>query len=216
MSENKKEYEINNSKQFWSETDPFTINRYKQFFKYFKHNENIILDVGCNTGRGGETLKKIKPSLVLIGIDIVEKRVQRIQNGIYDKLLISSSTNIPLDEKTVDVIIAGEFIEHLYSEDIEKTLNEFLRILKDGGRVMLTTPNPSSLLVKLGRRSIFHDPSHFSIMKSEVLSEKLRHAGFVNVVIKGSGKASTIFGDNFFFFPVYGSYLLIAEKIKNF
>lgn len=84
--------------------------------------------------------------------------------------------------------------------------------MKGNGRIILTTPNPDSLLVKLGRNSVLKDPSHLSIMNKRDLTSRLVSCGFTNVTIKGSGKATRIFGQNFFVFPVYGSYLIMADK----
>jgi hypothetical protein len=44
-------YDLNKA-QIWSENDPFTLNRYLQFSRFIK-NGNYVLDIGCNTGRGG-------------------------------------------------------------------------------------------------------------------------------------------------------------------
>ena len=33
--------------------DPFTGKRYRQFHRFFRADSRKILDVGCNTGRGG-------------------------------------------------------------------------------------------------------------------------------------------------------------------
>ena len=49
----KQSYEQLNTLQQSSEIDPFTIERYNQFFKHLPKTTKTLLDVGCNTGRGG-------------------------------------------------------------------------------------------------------------------------------------------------------------------
>ena len=49
----KQSYEQLNTLHSYSEIEPFTIQRYHQFFKYLPKTTKILLDVGCNTGRGG-------------------------------------------------------------------------------------------------------------------------------------------------------------------
>ncbi|MBL4578395.1 MAG: class I SAM-dependent methyltransferase [Flavobacteriales bacterium] len=54
---------------------------------------------------------------------------------------------IPLEENSVDAIICQEGIEHF--SDQAKAFSEFSRILKAGGRLIITTPNYSGLRSKL-------------------------------------------------------------------
>jgi SAM-dependent methyltransferase len=206
------DYSKINFAQKYSEEDSFTAERYEQFLKYFKHSDINIIDIGCNTGRGGEELRKRKQTINLIGIDVVKCRLESVKDSIYNFLLLASATNIPFKSYSYDIILGGEFIEHIRKEDISAVLSEFNRILKNGGRLMLTTPNPNSLLVKIGRDDVMKAPSHFSIMSKKDLKNKLLLSGFDNIIIKGSGKGTRLFGEDFFFFPVYGSYLVIAEK----
>lgn len=56
--------ELNQAQQV-SESDPFTLDRYAQFFRHFPNSATSVLDVGSNTGRGGAVLKKLKPDLKL-------------------------------------------------------------------------------------------------------------------------------------------------------
>ncbi len=50
-------YEKVNMEQVESERNPFTIERYTQFHRWFTPNTKKVLDIGCNTGPGG-ALKK--------------------------------------------------------------------------------------------------------------------------------------------------------------
>lgn len=52
-----------NAEQTHSEKDPFTHYRYRQFYRHFSKraygcDTKTIIDIGCNTGGGGEILKK--------------------------------------------------------------------------------------------------------------------------------------------------------------
>ena len=49
-----------NKGQTVSESDTFTFDRYNQFSRHLPLECVRILDVGCNTGRGGEVLKSQK------------------------------------------------------------------------------------------------------------------------------------------------------------
>jgi ubiquinone/menaquinone biosynthesis C-methylase UbiE len=201
-----------NSAQKVSEEDRFTQERYKQFLNYFVKGDNKIIDIGCNTGRGGEIIRKRNEKAKMIGIDIVKSRLMKIKKSAYNVAILASATDLPIRSNTHDVIVGGEFIEHISNEDLNIVIKEFFRVLKNGGRIMLTTPNPNAFIIKIGRDSVIKDPSHLSFMNKEELAAKLRMVGFKIITIKGSGKATRLFGENFFLFNVYGSYLIIAQK----
>jgi SAM-dependent methyltransferase len=203
-----------NKRQTVSEEDPFTVQRYQQFSRFFNlKNENIsILDVGCNTGRGGAIFREKSNKANIIGVDIVQERLDQIPAGIYNMLLCESIIEISLPSSSMDYVVAGEVIEHIAPEDLNKVLISFNRVLKPNGKLLMTTPNPNSFLIKLGRDSVFNDPSHLSIMTIKRLKTLLKGNGFTDIKIVGSGKAIDIFPDWFPIMGVFGSYLSIALK----
>src|SRR5688572_27021796 len=103
------DYEKLNLKQTYSEKDKFTLERYAQFCKHYTQSNNpSILDIGCNTGRGGNILKDKFPNSKLYGLDVVKKRVEDICEGIYDDIFNTSAVSIPLTCDCLDLIVAGE------------------------------------------------------------------------------------------------------------
>jgi ubiquinone/menaquinone biosynthesis C-methylase UbiE len=204
-------YEELNKTQEESELDPFTAERYRQFFYFLLPNVKTILDVGCNTGRGGKTLKTLNEALQLIGLDCIESRLERLPAEIYHRKVCSYTTNIPLEGSSIDAIVAGEFIEHLYPDDVTQTLHEFHRLLKPGGQLLLTTPNPNYLLLTLTGRSVLGG-AHVSQHYPADLLIILKAAGFGEIKILGSGKVSRFLGQYFPWLRVYGSYLVVTNK----
>jgi ubiquinone/menaquinone biosynthesis C-methylase UbiE len=204
---------LNAAEGYLDSPDPFTLERYRQFFNYFPDQRRIVLDVGCNTGRGGATLKQLNKNLQLIGLDCNQTLLDNISNGIYEqKICSSSTTNISLESSSVDIVVAGEFIEHLYPDDVLQTLREFHRLIKPGGRLLLTTPNPGYLLLKLIGKSVIGG-AHVSEHYPKKLKKELENIGFINIKILGSGKMFRLLGDRFPLLMLYGSYLAIANKI---
>lgn len=211
MEDNK--YSSLNSKQTVAEIDPFTIERYAQFSRHFKPGTRTVLDIGCANGRGGAVLKEKCPDISLHGLDVVAERIAQIEKlKLYDKLYVASATQIPVEDNVFDVVVAGEFIEHIAPDDVDNVLKELYRVLSRGGTLFLTTPNPDAFLIKLGRDSVMKDPAHLSLMKAVDLKNRLNSLGFRNIVIKGSGKASRFLGEKFPLFSVYGSYFISGEK----
>lgn len=205
-----KHYEALNLLQTESEHDSFTEDRYRQFYKFFPRDARSVLDIGCNTGRGGSVLKALDSSLQIYGLDAVSDRLNRLPKNVYEQGVHGYSTHIPNEDGLYDAVVAGEFIEHIYQSDVDQTIGEIFRVLKIGGRLLLTTPNPGDIKRKMKGRSILggaHVSQHFS----DTLRLKLRMAGFSRVRIYGSGKVSRYVGSHF---PlvIYGSYLAIGDK----
>jgi len=198
-----------NVNQIWSESDPYTVERYIQISKYCSEG-NLILEIGCNTGRGGAVLKSEIQKIDIIGLDIIQDRLNKIQSGIYNSLVCKSIHEFDSDLK-FDRIIAGEVIEHIPEDEFELMLLKCKALLKDNGLMIFTTPNPESLLVRLGRNKVFNDPSHVNLMKISDFSKKIKNAGLRIIKLKGSGKMNRYL-KNWPFMSLYGSYLSVLAK----
>ena len=204
-------YEAYNLAQSEAEDDPFTLERYEQFHRYMPNGAISVLDVGAGIGRGGARLFELGPTFKLTALDIVKSRLDRLP-VCYETKVLGSSTKIPAEDYSFDVIVAGEFIEHLYPADVDPTICEFQRILKVGGRLMMTTPNPGSFKLWYIGGTVY-TVSHLTQHWPEEMKLRLRMHGFSRVRVIGSGKATRYFGSYFPIFSVYGSYLIIADKI---
>ena len=117
----------------------------------------------------------------------MQERLNRLPASVYSGTFYGSSTAIPCESDYFDVVVAGEFIEHLYPEDVNKTLLEVFRVLKYGGRLLLTTPNPHDLKRKMRGKSILGG-SHVSQHYPKSLKEQLVKIGFCKVSIRGVEK----------------------------
>jgi SAM-dependent methyltransferase len=64
-----------------------------------------------------------------------------LQTRVWDTSsidIVSDITNIPIEDKSFDYILCTEVLEHIPYPD--KAIKEFSRILKQGGRLILTAP----------------------------------------------------------------------------
>lgn len=198
-----------NARQVWSEHDPYTIERYTEFCRYLADGQ-AILDIGCNTGRGGEYLREHLPNAYLCGLDLLADRVAQIPAGIFDEIhccdIVTWATT-----RRFDRIVAGEVIEHVPPEVFHSMLLKCRSLLTDSGMIIFTTPNPRSLLVLLGRDAVFRDPSHVNIMTPADLRVAATRAGLKLTSIRGTGKATRMFG-HLPFLPLYGSYVAVLLR----
>jgi len=191
--------------------DTFSLKRYQQFARHIPSNAIRVVDIGCAEGRGGKELKSIRPDIELIGLDCVEERLAKLPD-CYNSKILGITNQIPLQDRSCDAIVAGEFLEHLYPADVDPTLCEFQRILEIGGTLLMTTPNPYSLKMRK-RNGTVYGVAHLTQHFPEVLKMRLMLHGFSHVKIIGSGQATRYFGEWMPVRSVYGSYLIIGKKI---
>ncbi len=199
MPHNESDLVAVNRDQSSSEVDDFTEERYAQFVRHLPRNAKAILDVGCNTGRGGAVLRRLLPRLKIDGLDCVQERLDAIADEIYDRRICSFTNAIDLESGSYDAIVAGEFLEHVPPEQVYSTLCEFFRLLRLRGRLMMTTPNPRYLKNRLRNLSVLLDPSHLTQPYPERLGARLMDIGFSAITMLGSGRMSRRLGEGFQF-----------------
>jgi SAM-dependent methyltransferase len=91
----------------------------------------------------------------------------------------------PEDEKSFDVLIAAEVIEHVLDHEIEGVMRTFHKYLKPGGTLIVSTPNNEDL--DLGScfcpvsGVFFHRWQHVRSFSAESLSGLLQRGGFTRV-----------------------------------
>jgi SAM-dependent methyltransferase len=99
-----------------------------------------FLDVACGFGKWGAFLKKNSYASCLIGVDIWKPYLKHLKKrSIFDELVLASATHLPFVEKSFDVVIACEVIEHL-----PKHLGTILRLQCESlarEKIILSTPN---------------------------------------------------------------------------
>jgi len=124
----------------WIENDgkgrvEFCANYIKSSMKF--NGVNRLIDVGC--GRG--TLAHfINLNVDLYGIDISENAIFEA-NKIYNhvKQIDLDKDELPYDNDFFDIAVALDVLEHVY--DPLAVINKLYRVLKNDGKLVLSTPN---------------------------------------------------------------------------
>lgn len=99
-----------------------------------------ILEVGCGYSIYAYALAPI--SRIACGVDININYLQKAKAKANSKnatFLLMSAENLAFKENTFDVILMIEVLEHINND--EKTLEEVFRIIKPGGKLIVTVPN---------------------------------------------------------------------------
>jgi len=109
-----------------------------------------VLDMGCGIGYATRYLTKEGFEVVALDIDEISiMQCKFVSNllGIEHPLVTASITNIPLKNEVFDSIICSEVLEHI--PDVRQALSELNRVLKKGGRLVITVPGYAYLVDKL-------------------------------------------------------------------
>ncbi len=119
---------------------------YELVAKYIKKTDKV-LEIGCGTGYGTEILSKTGASIYAIDIDeetIKECQKHSVQTNI--KFFAYDGKKINLPEKSFDIIISFQVIEHI-RKDISY-LRNIKKLLKPNGFFFISTPNRNYRLTK--------------------------------------------------------------------
>ncbi|MGC9598968.1 MAG: class I SAM-dependent methyltransferase [Minisyncoccia bacterium] len=100
-----------------------------------KRDENI-LEVGCGDGSVLVNLRQAGHFGKLVGLEINENIFQE-SLGRQIEFIVGSADDLPFPDKSFDVILAFFMLYHM--PDIQKTLKEWKRALKDNGKVLIAT-----------------------------------------------------------------------------
>ena len=126
----------------WQQVSPniFRFNayvaaRYRQVVKLMPRNSQLrILDVGCGDG----VLLSLIGKGRLYGVDPDQDSLDFAAAKIKAKLVRAKAEKLPFSNNFFDVVVATEIIEHLSQP--ERLIAEAKRVLRQGGRLILTTP----------------------------------------------------------------------------
>lgn len=134
------------------------------------------LDLGCGAGRHLHAMF-YHAYVNAIGVDLGFEDVKRTRYGFESYpdiepgsarrfgLAVADATRLPFPDKSFDVIVCSEVLEHI--PDFGAALKECARLLKPGGRLAVTVPRfwpgvdqlgPGGALSQRARRTCTHFP----------------------------------------------------------
>jgi ubiquinone/menaquinone biosynthesis C-methylase UbiE len=142
--------------------------------------DKVVVDFGTGSWGFACVFEKLHDCKMAIGIDIsahavaMSEEKSRAGNFAYGdrfKYLVSDGITIPLDDNSADVFFTGECIEHV--ENTDAFLDEIYRVLKPGGTLILTTPNPHPWFYRLFGLEYAVGPEHIALMSYDELKSYL-------------------------------------------
>jgi SAM-dependent methyltransferase len=156
-----------------------------EFFRYFVELCNLkpderVLDVGCGTGRMARPLTRYLAGGSYDGLEIVapsvswcRKAYRRYPNfrfhhaDLFNKeynpagAIRTSEYRFPFADSSFDFVFLTSVFTHMLHEDVEHYLSEIARVLRPGGRCLVTffLLNPDSRRL-IGEGASIHDFCH--------------------------------------------------------
>ncbi len=95
-----------------------------------------ILDAGCGNGWIASLYRN---NHTVVGIDIADANLRRIDELGILAVKHNLDASLPFADSVFDTVVCSEILEHILCPD--GLLREIMRVLKPGGRVILTVPN---------------------------------------------------------------------------
>ena len=139
-----------------------------------KYINGDVLELGCGEGRGIDII--LNKSKSFTAIDKISEITERLSLKYPEEKFISSSfpplKNI--EDNSFDTIVSFQVIEHISNDKL--FIEEIYRILKPGGKALISTPNIKMTLTR--------NPWHIREYTSRQLQELAKKV-FKKIIMKG-------------------------------
>ncbi|MEE9270073.1 MAG: methyltransferase domain-containing protein [Candidatus Krumholzibacteria bacterium] len=116
-----------------------------------------VLDIGSAWGYNVMALEAL--GMRVVGMDLVVDQFEvgaRIahENGAEFRVVGGDAARLPFGDGQFDGITMVETFEHVFEDDRPAVLRECHRVLKDGGRLVLSTPNYYGIVERFKRVAV--------------------------------------------------------------
>jgi ubiquinone/menaquinone biosynthesis C-methylase UbiE len=143
-----------------------------------------VLDLG--SGTGDFTAEISRAGARPVGVEIAEAAIARARSRHpeVEFRLAPIDGPLPIGDAEFDVVFSTEVIEHV--ADTARWLSEVRRVLRPGGRLLLTTPSHGRVRLALGGIERFSEPlgDHLHLYTRSSLRRVLCEFGFDAVSVR--------------------------------
>lgn len=188
----------------------------------------VVLDIASGSGYGTKMLAQT--AKYVYGVDVNEVAInysKRHYNAENIEYVVGDGEEIPLGDKSVDIVVTFETIEHI--QDYQKFIKEIRRVLKDDGIAIISTPNDAEFaegnhfhlhefeydeLTNLLKEEFSEIDSYFQATWKYVgidRSDSINHEGYFNTAIQNLAPTDV---DKCLYFYLLCSNRKITEVVK--
>jgi ubiquinone/menaquinone biosynthesis C-methylase UbiE len=207
--------------------------KFKRIYSLIKkESPKKILDVACGPGT---FISKLPDGMECFGVDIAEKQINYAKEKYGKKGVFfykCDDAKYPLNNDAFDIVTSIEFIEHVSIDSCKKNFLEMKRCLKDGGKVIITTPNYNSMwpileyIVSHITKENYLE-QHITHYSKKKLIEIMQDSGFVNVKVEsyiflspffiyfGNKISNWIFDKENKYLKRWGNLLIATGEVRN-
>ncbi|RKU28009.1 hypothetical protein C6499_10750 [Candidatus Poribacteria bacterium] len=127
--------------------DEIYLRHYVELVTHYAPPHAKILDLGCGNGISARLLNQA--DFDVVGTDISPLFLKEAQDWENSRLRyqVCDVMELPFENESFNVICSNELVEHL--PDVETALTEMIRVVRKGGRIVISGPNLCSPLIPL-------------------------------------------------------------------
>ena len=138
----------------WMNPDRLDFKNISDFVLYIRHKkaydfvkdeikDKKILEIGCGSGFGSNILSEYAKDVYAIDIDrdAIEKAKENNKKGNIRFYNIDVLKGLPFEQNSFESVVCFQVFEHIDPQKTKHFLSEIARILKNSGKLFLTTPN---------------------------------------------------------------------------
>ena len=155
-------------------------------------SEQVLLDAGCGTGLYSTALvnkvRRIEAVDLNAGmLSMAQGKLQAEEKQGRISFHLSAIDSLPLPDKSVDAVMINQVLHHLPDDadsgwpEHKKVFNEFFRILKPGGRLIINSCSPEQLELGFWFYHLIPDAIKAvqeKTIRLEEIAEQLHEVGF--------------------------------------
>jgi len=138
----------------------------KEFLTKNITKNDMVLEIGCGTGRTVEILSKISRRVIAIDNDeeAVKKAKQKTKLLDNVEIILEDGEKTNFDDKTFDAVFIGMTFPN-FDKTRDKILHEIRRTLKDKGVLLFSAYNENSLSERLLNYET-HDKGNYEVKEN--------------------------------------------------
>lgn len=166
----------------------FFAEKYRRPLDFFLDRvrpEDRVLDVGCGDGRMVHFLAG--RSGHVFGVDVQERPLKMarllLEGDAGVELQAYDGKRLPFEDASFDLVTCFDVIEHVPVEAVGAFVIELRRVMKPGGRLVLTTPNVRELRGRIWGHKV--NGKHYQEFTVSGLREALEKGGLDVTDVRG-------------------------------